>query len=107
MSKTFFVPCIKDGELKEGQMKSVHIKGKPILLARVSGEVYGVSNLCPHMGCQLQGGILTGFVVMCPCHGWKFDVRNGQYQEISQIKLECYRCKIEDGKVLVEIQKSE
>ena len=48
-----------------------------------------------------------GFVVMCPCHGWKFDVRKGQYLEIPQIKLESCRCKIEDGKVLVEIQKSE
>lgn len=107
MSKTSFVPSIKEGELKEGQMKPVRVKGKPILLARVGGEVYGVSNLCPHMGCTLQGGILTGYLVMCPCHGWKFDVRNGQYQEIPQVKLECYRCKIENEKIYVEIRKDE
>ncbi len=107
MSKMFFVPSIKEGELKEGQMKPVRIKGKPILLVRVGGDVYGVSNRCPHEGCALQGGILTGFVVMCPCHGWKFDVRNGEYQEIPQVKLECYRCKIENGKIQVEIKNDE
>ena len=107
MSKTTFVPSMKESELKEGQMKPVRIKGKPILLVRPGGEVFGVSNRCPHMGCTLEGGILTGYIVMCPCHGWKFDVRNGQYQEIPQVKLECYRCKIEDGKVFVEIQKSD
>jgi 3-phenylpropionate/trans-cinnamate dioxygenase ferredoxin subunit len=100
-----FVASIKDNELEEGKMKAVRLKGKPILLVRVSGEVYGVSNFCPHQGCSFQGGILTGYTLMCPCHGWKFDVRNGQYQEIPQVKLECYRCKAENGRILVEIQK--
>jgi hypothetical protein len=34
MSKTGFVPSIKESELKEDQMKPVHVKGKSILLAR-------------------------------------------------------------------------
>ena len=86
-------------------MKAVRVKGNPILLLRIEGEVYGVSNVCPHEGCKLQGGILTGYVLMCPCHGWKFDVRNGQYQEIPQVKLEGYRCKTKNGKILVEVSK--
>ena len=104
MSKTGFVPSIKESELREGYMKAVRVKGRPILLVRVGGEVYGVANLCPHAGCSFEGGILTGYLVMCPCHGWKFDVRNGQYQEIPQVKLECYRCKIENGKIQIEIK---
>ena len=104
MSKTSFVSSIKEDELKDGHMKGVRVKHKPILLARQGGEVFAVSNFCPHQGCELQGGILTGFIVMCPCHGWKFDVRNGEYQEIPQVKLESYRCKIENGKIMVEIK---
>lgn len=86
-------------------MKAVRLKGKPVLLLRVGGEVYGVSNFCPHAGCKLQGGILTGYMLMCPCHGWKFDVRNGEYHEIPQVKLECYRCKVENGRIFVEMVK--
>jgi nitrite reductase/ring-hydroxylating ferredoxin subunit len=104
MSKTVFVPSMKESELKEGQMKPVRIKGKAVLLVRVGGEVYGVSDRCPHEGCALHGGILTGYVVMCQCHGWKFDVRNGRYLEIPQVKLEYYRSKIENGRILVEIR---
>jgi len=103
--KTDFVSSIKDVELAEGMIRAVRLKGKPILLAKVGGEVYGVSNYCPHAGCSFQGGILAGYTLMCPCHGWKFDVRNGQYQEIPQVKLTCYHCKVENGKVLVEIAK--
>jgi nitrite reductase/ring-hydroxylating ferredoxin subunit len=105
MSKSNFVACLKESELQEGKMKAVRVKGNPILLAKVNNQVFGVSNNCPHMGCEFQGGILTGYVVMCPCHGWKFDLRNGQYQENPYTALTCYTCKVENGKVLVEIKK--
>ena len=103
--KDNFISSIKDSELAEGKMHPVHIRGNQILLLKVGGEVFGVSNRCPHMGCQLQDGILTGYFVMCPCHGWKFDVRNGQYTENPLTVLNTYRCKVENGKVWVEIKR--
>ena len=53
-----FVPCLKDSELAEGQMKGMWVAGKPVLLARQGGQVFAVSNVCPHMGCALDKGIL-------------------------------------------------
>jgi nitrite reductase/ring-hydroxylating ferredoxin subunit len=100
-----FARSIKETEVAEGHMKGVRVKGKPILLARVNSQVYAVSNLFPHAGCQLQGGILNGYIVMCPCHGWKLDLRNGQYQGNNMTKLTSYRCKKENGKILVNIEK--
>jgi nitrite reductase/ring-hydroxylating ferredoxin subunit len=97
--KTIFVSSLKDADLTEGKMHAVHVKGNPILLVKVNGQVYGVSNRCPHMGCELQSGLLSGYIVMCPCHGWKFDVRTGQYTENPLTALTSYRCKIENGKV--------
>ena len=104
MNKTGFVPSIKERKLGEGKMKAVRIKGKPVLLAKVNGIVYATSNLCPHAGCTFEGGILTGYTVMCPCHGWKFDIRNGQYQENPQVKLQSYQCKTENGKLHIGIK---
>jgi 3-phenylpropionate/trans-cinnamate dioxygenase ferredoxin subunit len=103
MEANDFVSSIKESEIKEGSMKPVRIKGRPILLVRQGGEIFGVSNLCPHMGCKLEGGILRGYSLMCPCHGWKFDVRNGQYEEIKEIALATYQCKIQNGKVYVKL----
>ena len=103
MASNNFVPCLKESELKEGQMKRVRVSGKAILLVRQGGQVFGVSNICPHMGCSLDKGILREYLVMCPCHGWKFDVRNGQYEENKATALESYRTKIQDGKILIEI----
>jgi nitrite reductase/ring-hydroxylating ferredoxin subunit len=98
-----FVPCLKEIELEEGHMKTVRVKGRSILLVRKEGQIFGVSNDCPHEGCSLAKGILNEYLVMCPCHGWKFDIRTGQYLENSMITLARYRCKVQNGKIYVEI----
>ncbi len=103
MASDSFVPILTDSELKEGQIIRVQISGRSILLIMKGGKVFGLSNSCPHMGCSIDKGILREYLVMCPCHGWKFDIRNGQYEENSAITLVSYRCKIQNGKVYVEI----
>lgn len=45
-----FVEAGKVGEFKEGMKKQVLVEGREILLARVGGKFYAVSNRCPHMG---------------------------------------------------------
>ncbi len=105
MGKCNFVSSIRDGELLEGKMRSVRVKGRPVMLVRVGGGVYGVSDVCPHAGCSFRGGILTGYVLMCPCHGWKFDVRNGGFLDNVQIGLVSYECRVEGGRVWVKLEK--
>ena len=103
MGEESFVSCIKDSDLEEGRMKAVHVKGKAILLVKKGGQVFSLSNRCPHMGCSLEKGILREYLVMCPCHGWKFDIRNGQYEENKAIGLVSYPCKVQNGKVYVKL----
>jgi 3-phenylpropionate/trans-cinnamate dioxygenase ferredoxin subunit len=103
MDKNGFVSSIKESDIKEGQMKGIRLKGKAILVVRKGERIYGLSNLCPHMGCSFEGGILNGYLLMCPCHGWKFDIRNGQYEENKETTLITYSCKIENGRVYIKL----
>jgi 3-phenylpropionate/trans-cinnamate dioxygenase ferredoxin subunit len=73
------------------------------MLVRKGNQIFGVSNRCPHMGCTFEGGILRDYLLMCPCHGWKFDIRNGKYEENEATTIATYRCIIQNGKVYVEI----
>jgi nitrite reductase/ring-hydroxylating ferredoxin subunit len=86
-------------------MKAVPVKGTPILLVRKDADVFAVFNRCPNLGCTFEKRILNDYIVICPCHGLKFDTRNGQYIENKQTALQTYRCKIEDGDILVEADK--
>ncbi len=98
-----FIFCLKESDIKDGQMKAVRAKGRAILLVRKDGQVYGLSNFCPHMGCSFERGILRDYLLMCPCHGWKFDIRNGKYEENDAIRLSAYPCKISNGQVFIKL----
>jgi 3-phenylpropionate/trans-cinnamate dioxygenase ferredoxin subunit len=101
-----FVFATDESEVKEDRMKPVSVAGKRILLAKIDGRVYGVSNRCPHMGCSLAMGKLKEYFVVCPCHGQIFDVRDGQHQITKETALTCYECKIENSKIYVKIPSS-
>jgi nitrite reductase/ring-hydroxylating ferredoxin subunit len=98
-----YMPAVKADEFKENSMKLVTVVGRSVLLVKHGNEVYGVSNRCPHMGCSLAEGKLKEYIVTCPCHGWSFDARNGQYLDNKAIKLLAYECKIENAQIYVRI----
>jgi nitrite reductase/ring-hydroxylating ferredoxin subunit len=103
VSAVNFKACLKEKDLKEGQMRHVQVSGKSILLVKQGSQIFAISNICPHEGCSLDKGILHEYSVMCPCHGWRFDVRNGQFAENKLTTLATYRCKIENGKIYVGV----
>lgn len=81
-------------ELPHGTRKRVLVGGKAILVLNIRGELFAVSDTCPHRGASLSGGILYGRVessapgeyayarqgeiLRCPWHAWEFDVRTGR-----------------------------
>ena len=43
-----------------------------------SGEVFATSAQCPHRGGPLADGLVGGHSVICPMHGFAFDLRTGE-----------------------------
>ena len=41
------------------------------------GEVHVWDDYCPHRGAELSTGLVSGGLLTCQSHGWRFDV-NGQ-----------------------------
>jgi nitrite reductase (NADH) small subunit len=41
------------------------------------GKVFAVQAECPHRGGPLADGLLGGTTLICPLHGWKFDLTTG------------------------------
>jgi 3-phenylpropionate/trans-cinnamate dioxygenase ferredoxin subunit len=103
LSEDDFIQALEESEIKDDSMKLVTVVGRKILLAKHGGQVYGVSDRCPHMGCSLSMGKLKEYVITCPCHGWSFDIRDGKYMQTKETKLMTYECKTQNGKVYVKL----
>ena len=65
------------GELREGTMKKVMVRGQAILIARVKGQYYAVDALCPHLEGDLSEGTLRDTLLTCPMHHSQFDLQDG------------------------------
>lgn len=68
---------VKPEELREGAVVGVKIGERQVLLAKVEGRVYALSNRCPHKGFPLHKGRLEGHTLTCAYHGGRFDIRTG------------------------------
>ncbi|OGR43535.1 MAG: hypothetical protein A2X35_00590 [Elusimicrobia bacterium GWA2_61_42] len=89
--------------LKEGVPHPVFPMGLPVLLIRRGAELFALENRCAHMGCPLAAGKLDGHILQCPCHDWRFDIRDGRFQDAPELGVKTYSSRIENGKVLVRI----
>jgi nitrite reductase (NADH) small subunit len=72
-----FVAVARLGDLEDGTVREVLVKGQPVALARVGGRVHAMDGVCPHAGGPLAEGLLEGTTLRCPMHGWTFDVVTG------------------------------
>ena len=73
-----FVRVASVGEMFPGEMKTVEVNGRQIVLANVGGEIVAFGNECTHRGGPLGEGILMGEVVECPWHAGQFHVKSGE-----------------------------
>jgi nitrite reductase/ring-hydroxylating ferredoxin subunit/uncharacterized membrane protein len=72
-----FTQVLAVTELAEGKLKRVEANGMAILLAQADGQLYAIGDTCTHWGCSLAEGKLSGTTVECPCHGSRYDLRDG------------------------------
>jgi 3-phenylpropionate/trans-cinnamate dioxygenase ferredoxin subunit len=92
--------------LPEGKMTPVYPMGVNVVLARVNGVVYAVSGKCAHMACPLFTGKLDGYILTCPCHDWKFDVRTGKFLDAPELGIATYSTKSEEGQLFISLIKN-
>ncbi len=88
-------------EVPEDTGKMVEVDGQEIALYRQGGEVFALYNVCPHAGGPLaEGGVHDGRVV-CPWHGWEFNLKTGACSFNSSIKQPIFKVKVEHGEVFI------
>ncbi|MFK8024157.1 MAG: Rieske (2Fe-2S) protein [Ilumatobacter sp.] len=67
-------------DLADGEMRCFEDVGDDgIVVCRVGGELYAVTDNCSHADTPLSEGRLRGYGVICPLHGASFDVRTGEH----------------------------
>ncbi|PYP92378.1 MAG: (2Fe-2S)-binding protein [Candidatus Angelobacter sp. Gp1-AA117] len=74
-----------------GRAKEFMAGGRFICIANVNGEICATDNVCPHWGGPLGQGRIEDGKLICPWHGWQFDLRTGETPRKAGIRLAIYK----------------
>jgi nitrite reductase/ring-hydroxylating ferredoxin subunit len=74
-----------------------------IAVFKSGNKVYALSNVCPHQQTALiYNGFIEDGCVVCPAHGWKFNLLDGNKSGGSR-GLASYEVKLMDDDVYVKV----
>jgi nitrite reductase/ring-hydroxylating ferredoxin subunit/ferredoxin-thioredoxin reductase catalytic subunit len=96
------VPVFLADDLPSGQIRHVKVGKRDIAVARVGDDFYALSNVCRHAFGPLAEGFMDGYFVLCPWHGWRYDVRDGTTDH-PNADVKTYEVKVRDGQVFVVV----
>lgn len=98
-----FVKAANTGDLKPGENKTVNVNGTEVALFNVDGQFFAINNACLHKGGPLGEGMLDGDVVICPWHGWRFNVKTGVSPVVPTAKVAAYQVKTEGSDIFIAV----
>jgi nitrite reductase (NADH) small subunit len=114
----------QEADIPADGRKVVSVAGVEVGLFRVDGGICAWRNECPHQGGPVCQGKLMKAVeerldadrrslgihyidgslnIVCPWHGYEFDVRTGRYFGGSKMRLKSYPVTIREGGIYVSV----
>ena len=96
-----YIKVAKIHEIPGISGKRLNINGKKIALFKKKNSVYAIRNSCPHQGAELSEGHIIDSNVVCPLHGWQFNLKTGSFSGNENIRIPTYRVKVENDDVYI------
>jgi glycine/D-amino acid oxidase-like deaminating enzyme/nitrite reductase/ring-hydroxylating ferredoxin subunit len=99
-----FVRACAESELELGKPKRFVLNGRTVLVVKLADGIFAIDNVCGHAGGPLDQGPFSQYVVECPWHGSKFDVRTGAVVNGPATRPQrTYATRVEGGNVEVRV----
>ena len=89
-----FIKVCKTSDVRAGCGRSIDINGKLVAVFNLDGSFYAINDTCGHRGGPLGEGELDGKTVVCPWHGWRYDVTTGANELVPDYPTQKYEVKV-------------
>lgn len=102
-----FKKLCKLNELQENHGKRFIVDDNEVAVFKIEKDVFALNNICPHQHTALiYDGFIEDDCVVCPAHGWMFNLRTGK-RPTGSSGVDSYPVKILNDDVYVFIKKKE
>jgi 3-phenylpropionate/trans-cinnamate dioxygenase ferredoxin subunit len=101
---TDFVRVCSEAEIPDPGKRVFEVDDRYVVVFHKDGRFYALDDCCTHDGGPLGEGRLDGFVITCPRHGAKFDIRTGRVLAMpAVVDTPSYEVKVDGGEVWVKL----
>ena len=99
-----FVKVANTADIPVGQGSLVEAQGLAVAVFNAgAGRFHATSPLCPHEGGPLAEGWIEGEAVVCPWHGFDFDLGTGRCRVDADLAIGVYPVRVRNGAVEVDL----
>jgi 3-phenylpropionate/trans-cinnamate dioxygenase ferredoxin subunit len=99
-AKLEFINVCSVEDLGEGGRLFIEIDDLMIVIFNIAGNYYAIADVCSHDDGPVGEGVLEGYEIICPRHGARFDIRNGQVLTLPAfVDIPSYPVRVIDGQV--------
>jgi len=86
-----------------GEAREFEINGKTVCVANTGDTYAAMDNVCLHRGGPLGQGMVDGNKIICPWHGWMFDVTTGASTHDTNARVRVFPLKVEGEEVFISL----
>lgn len=111
-------------EFTDEDRKIVTIDDQRIVVFKHQEKIHALNGICPHSGGPVSEGLLIGRVegvvgpggeylgdcfsddvthLVCPWHGWEYDIRTGKARGLPTVRLTTYVTEVRGQEVYVHV----
>ncbi|NQV15643.1 Rieske (2Fe-2S) protein [bacterium] len=97
----FIYACLKK-DIPMNAAKNVRVAGLEIAIFHTAEGYVARSGVCKHNAFKLELCDVSGDIVSCPRHGWRYRISNGKGVKPSWTQLDIYALEIRDEEIWVQ-----
>jgi nitrite reductase (NADH) small subunit len=89
-------------QIPPGEGRNFEVAGERVAVFHTrSGGVFAVQANCPHKNGPLADGLVGGTAVICPLHGWKFELSSGEPVMGGSCRLKSYPVRVDEEQRII------
>ncbi len=98
-----WLDLVAAADVPPGQARTVVLADHAYAVCNDAGRFAVVDNACPHAGGNLGGAAVRAGRIVCPWHGYQWDLVTGRSPDFPRT-LRVHRSRVRDGRVQVRVE---